>query len=39
MNYGVIQPPVHLTDYVRFYWFVEGDLPYVHHSKFDWYNS
>lgn len=32
MNYGIIQPPPHLTGYVRFYWFVEGNLPYVHHA-------
>ncbi|TWF33880.1 AraC-like DNA-binding protein [Chitinophaga polysaccharea] len=32
MEYGIIQPPKHLTDYVRFYWFVEGNLPYVHHA-------
>lgn len=32
MDYGVIQPPQHLADYVRFYWFVEGNLPYVHHA-------
>lgn len=32
MNYGIIQPPKHLTDYVRFCWFVEGNLPYVHHA-------
>lgn len=32
MDYGIIQPPAHLTGYVRFYWFVEGNLPYVHHA-------
>jgi AraC-like DNA-binding protein len=36
MNYKVIQPPQHLADYVRFFWFVEAhastDNPYVHHA-------
>ena len=32
MDYGIIQPPLHLADYVRFYWFIEGNLPYVHHA-------
>jgi AraC-like DNA-binding protein len=32
LNYGIIQPSQHLTGYVRFYWFVEGNLPYVHHA-------
>jgi AraC-like DNA-binding protein len=32
MDYGVIQPPPYLADYVRFYWFIEGNLPYVHHA-------
>lgn len=32
MNYGVIQPPEQLADYVRFFWFVEGNQPYIHHA-------
>lgn len=32
MDYGIIQPPKQLADYVRFYWFIEGNLPYVHHA-------
>lgn len=32
MDYGIIQPPKHLADYVRFYWFVEGNQPYIHHA-------
>jgi AraC-like DNA-binding protein len=32
MDYGIIQPPLHLSDYVRFYWFIEGNLPYTHHA-------
>jgi AraC-like DNA-binding protein len=30
MNYAVLQPPPHLTDYVRFFWFLEGNIPFVH---------
>lgn len=32
MDYGIIKPPKQLADYVRFYWFIEGNLPYVHHA-------
>jgi AraC-like DNA-binding protein len=32
MNYGIIQPPTYLSHYVRFYWFIEGSLPYIHHA-------
>jgi len=32
MNYGIIQPPKYLADYVRFFWFIEGNRPYVHHA-------
>jgi AraC-like DNA-binding protein len=32
MKYGIIQSPPHLADYVRSYWFIEGNLPYVHHA-------
>lgn len=32
MDYGIIRPPLHLADYVRFYWFIEGNLPYVHRA-------
>lgn len=36
MNYKVIQPPKHLADYVRFFWFSEGNAsthkPFVHHA-------
>jgi len=36
MNYGIIQPPQQLSDYVRFFWFSEADAsmqnPFVHHA-------
>jgi len=36
MNYGIIQPPQRLGDYVRFFWFLEADAtiqkPFVHHA-------
>lgn len=32
MDYGIIKPPPHLASFVRFYWFIEGNLPYVHHA-------
>ncbi len=32
MNYGTIQPPKYLADYVRFFWFIEGDQPYIHRA-------
>jgi AraC-like DNA-binding protein len=30
MNYGIIYPPKNLSNYVRSFWFVEGNQPYVH---------
>lgn len=30
MDYGIIQPPLHLAPYVRFFWFIEGNLSYIH---------
>jgi AraC-like DNA-binding protein len=32
MNYGLIQPPKHLADFVRFFWFIEGNQSYVHRA-------
>lgn len=36
MNFTVVQPPQHLTDYVRFFWFLEGNAtkaePYIHRT-------
>jgi AraC-like DNA-binding protein len=32
MKHGFIKPPPQLADYVRFYWFIEGNMPYVHHA-------
>jgi hypothetical protein len=36
MNFKVIQPPHQLADYVRFFWFSEGNAsihkPFVHHA-------
>jgi len=36
MNFKIIQPPLQLTDHVRFFWFLEGnasiDNPFVHHA-------
>ncbi|PST81813.1 AraC family transcriptional regulator [Pedobacter yulinensis] len=36
MYFKLVQPPPHLADYVRFFWFAEGDVgaerPYVHHA-------
>lgn len=36
MKYKVIQPPQHLADYVRFFWFAEANAsshnPYIHHA-------
>jgi AraC-like DNA-binding protein len=33
MNYAIIQPPRHLADYVRFFWFLEGTVqPFVHNA-------
>src|SRR5689334_6981954 len=33
-DYGMIKPPPHLSDYVRFFWFTEGvasvNAPFVH---------
>ncbi|MDO6433645.1 helix-turn-helix domain-containing protein [Flavitalea sp. BT771] len=36
MNYGIIQPPQRLSDYIRFFWFSEANAsihnPFVHHA-------
>jgi AraC-like DNA-binding protein len=36
MNFKTIQPPPHLADYVRFFWFSEGNAslhkPFIHHA-------
>jgi len=36
MNFKIIYPPKQLADYVRFFWFAEGDVsihrPYTHHA-------
>lgn len=32
MNHGIINPPKILADYVKYFWFIEGDVPYVHHA-------
>lgn len=35
MNFKVIQPPPQLADYIRFFWFLEGNAthkPFVHHA-------
>jgi AraC-like DNA-binding protein len=36
MDFKIIQPPQQLADYVRFFWFLEGDVsiekPFVHHA-------
>lgn len=35
MGYHVINPPVHLADYVRCFWVLESDVPYQHHAVAD----
>ncbi len=36
MNYGIIQPPKQIAEYVRFFWFSEAkasvEMPYVHNA-------
>lgn len=32
MNYAIIKPTPRLATFVRFYWFIEGNMPYVHHA-------
>lgn len=36
MNYKIIKPPQQLADYVRFFWFLEGNIPagnpFTHHA-------
>ena len=36
MNYGILKPPPNLSEYVRFFWFSEGnasiDNPFAHHA-------
>lgn len=32
MHYGIIHPPPHLATFVRFYWYIEGYLPYLHRA-------
>lgn len=36
MNFKIAQPPPHLADYIRFFWFSEGNAsihnPFVHHA-------
>lgn len=35
MNYQIIQPTGHLADYVRYFWILDSDQPYVHRSMAD----